>query len=53
MREKIQLEAKGGRYVVRGLVNRTEPHIGKALSEEEVQALVQEAKWNDLQVVIK
>ncbi len=54
MREKVELESKGGRYVVRALTNRTEPHIGKAISEEDVQKLILEAKqYGELVINIK
>lgn len=54
MREKIDLKMKNGRYQVAGLVNRTEPFIGKVLNEEEVQKLILEAKqYGELTVNIK
>lgn len=54
MRERVDLEYKRGTYIVRGLVNRTEPIIGFAIDEKEVQKLILEAKqYGELTVNIK
>lgn len=44
MKEKIVLKYSGSRYVVQSLENRIEPRIGLALSKEDVDTLLIEAK---------
>lgn len=54
VREKIELKMKNGCYQVTGLVNRTDPYVGKVLEEEAVQKLILEAKqYGELTVTIK
>lgn len=44
MKEKVDLSYKNGVYLVMGLVNRTEPCIGKVLETGDVDELILEAK---------
>lgn len=52
MKEKITLKHRGNVYVVQSLENRVAPRIGIALTENQVEDLLVEAKNKNLTVKI-